>query len=94
MAEENKPSEKHILFIYFCYISVLLLIITSILNLWTALASLGAFFLFLICPFITGIIAFKNYKKIKISKAYKNLFYFSSFYTIGVIIIIIFAQIF
>jgi heme O synthase-like polyprenyltransferase len=94
MTEENKPSEKHILFIYFCYVSVLLLIITSILNLWTALASLGAFFLFLICPFITGIIAFKNYKKIKISKTHKKLFYFSSFYTIGVIITIIFVRIF
>ncbi|WP_064966060.1 hypothetical protein [Tenacibaculum ovolyticum] len=91
ITKETQSTRKQISFIYFCYISVLLLIITSILNLWTALASLGAFFLFLICPFITGIIA---YKKIQSSKAHKKLFYLAFFYSMGIFITIIIAKIF
>ncbi|WP_028887423.1 hypothetical protein [Tenacibaculum ovolyticum] len=94
ITKETQSTRKQISFIYFCYISVLLLIITSILNLWTALTSLGAFFLFLICPFLTGIIAYKNYKKTQSSKTHKKLFYLAFFYSMGIFITIIIAKIF
>ncbi len=94
VTKEIQSTEKQISFMFFCYISVLLLIITSLLNLWTALASLAAFFLFLICPFITVIIAYKNYKKIQSSKTHKKLFYLAFFYSMGVFITVIIAKIF
>lgn len=87
--EEITPNKNHISFIYFCYISLALIILTDIMNIWTALASLATFFLILICPFITAFIAYKNYKKIKISTKHKNLFYFSLLYSIGIPISII-----
>ena len=78
--EENfKASENQIIFIRFCYISILLIILSDILDLWTALSSLGVFFLFLICPFIMAIIAYQNYKKINLSKSHKRVFYLSFF---------------
>lgn len=90
--ESNEPSKKHIITLYFCYITVALLILTDLLGLWTAMASLFAIFSFIIAPIITGIIAFKNYKKVNITKKHKNLFYFSILYSAGIIITIIMFQ--
>ncbi|WP_299124855.1 hypothetical protein [uncultured Tenacibaculum sp.] len=41
--EEITPNKNHIFFIYFCYISLALIILTDIMNIWTALASLATF---------------------------------------------------
>lgn len=50
------------------YGGLLLIILTTIFWEWSAMASLGPFYLFTLGPIVMGVIAYRNYKKRNVSK--------------------------
>ena len=88
------PPTTELFIIFSTYGILIISILTTFFWKWSGMASLGAFYLILIAPFIMGIIAYRNYKRKELSiyhlRIYKaGLFYFIIFpLTIGMIFIL------
>jgi hypothetical protein len=68
--EVTNPPCIELLLIFVTYGGLLLVALTSLFWKWSAMASLGSFYLILGAPIIMGIIAYRNYGKRELSKYY------------------------
>lgn len=57
-----QPPTLGLFFLFVNYGGLLLVILTSLFWKWSAMASLGSFYLITVAPVVVGIIAYRNYK--------------------------------
>ena len=73
MEEEyvEKPPVIELFIVFMNYGGIVLMVLTSLFWYWSAMASLATFYLYLVAPIPMGIIAYRQWKRRKISKYHK-----------------------
>jgi len=85
----NNPPIIDLFLIFATYGGFLLVILTDLFWEWSAMASLGAFYLFIGGPIVMGIIAYRNYKIRHISQHHKWSYLCGLIYCIMIPIIVL-----
>ena len=90
--EIQKPPIIDLFIVFANYGVLILIILTSLFWHWSAMASLGTFYLYLLAPIPMGIIAYRNWKRRKISKYHKWAYILGLAYLIFILAYVFYAK--